>query len=320
MTYKYTFHNIVLCVNVFKHCFISLYADADVESSSVVSLTDSQVSRSKAPDSEESTTVRRTRARATSTLTEENVTALNNTPARRTTRRNSGLLETNTPVVVLTPSRRSTRRSSITSEDNGSATVGRPRRNVNIDQTLAEENEQTPLKTPGRKRNSAQPEQEATPRKTPGRKSIAQPIIVEDDEEEIDEIQDSKTPRKSTVAPVGIDEDVIESTPIAASPRKNLSIAGHAREEEVVIEQTTVGEPIFATPPTTLPFPTGLIKSASLIEAVKFANQTPTKLYVVLDRKSVNQLKTPDDECAKENEMPMEDKMGKCVHKSFFVF
>lgn len=138
----------------------------------------------------EGTIVRRTRARATSTLTEENVTALNNTPLRRT-RRNSGAME---PSVISaaalplsgTPSRRSTRRTSITSDDNASVTsstlVTRPRRNVFVANANSEEEETPTLNT----------------RKTPGRKSLVAPPATVPEESELDEITEiSPTPRKT---------------------------------------------------------------------------------------------------------------------------
>lgn len=79
-----------------------------------------------------------TRARAASTLTEENV-QLHLSPARRITRRNSCAMEPSTPSSL----RRSTRASSITSDDvsvNSNVTV-KTRRTLNIDKTLKEEDE-----------------------------------------------------------------------------------------------------------------------------------------------------------------------------------
>lgn len=141
----------------------------------------------------EETSVRKTRARASSALTEENVTALNNTPSRRMTRRNSGAQEpsvTSAAALPLsgTPVRRSTRRASITSDDNASVASStlaatRSRRNVFVEQSPSDEKETASLGT----------------RKTPGRKSVVGPPATVLEESEVEEIEATpyKTPNRS---------------------------------------------------------------------------------------------------------------------------
>lgn len=153
-----------------------------------------------------------------SALTEENVTALNNTPSRRMTRRNSGAQEPSVTVSAAlpltgTPSRRSTRRTSVTSDDYASSVasstlVTRPRRNVAAPQTYSED------------------EPTVSTRKTPGRKSLAAPPPTVPEEPELDEI--SSTPRKTPLR-VSRNTTLVDDTdaphPVAIHKSLDTSIA-----------------------------------------------------------------------------------------------